>query len=175
MKCNNDVPICSNCVTHGQVCDYAQGPKKPRPSNDRISRLEEENRRLHARLASGNTSDNQEAQGSARTTTRSMRLMPTETNVYSNPQLSNTEDLPIARGKSSLGRGSEDPPNSTEFHGPSSALFDDNALNIGQSQVANGGERLIEPPSLELMAEAAKQRTSCSLLLCFRNASRQYL
>ena len=175
MKCDNEAPKCSNCVTHGQVCDYAQGPKKPRPSNDRISRLEEENRQLHASLANGSTGDDQEAQGSAYMTAKPLRRVPTEINSPSNAQLSHTDDVPTVRIDRSLSPAEAHAPKSTEFHGPSSVLFDDQAPDIGHTKSVSGGEQPLESLSAELMAEAAKQREFWSISLYFRVHPRNHL
>lgn len=160
MKCNNELPKCSNCLTHGQACTYAQGQKKPRPSNDRISHLEEENRRLQASLTIGSTTDNQEAQRSVRTTRNSLRNRPIEGSTHRATLPSHTDDESIAKEDRSLSPVTADAPKTTEFHGPSSVLFDVDAPNVRQT---NSGEYPLEPLSAELMAKAATQRT-CSLI-----------
>ncbi len=163
MKCNNELPKCSNCVTHGQACTYAQGTKKPRPSNDRISRLEEENRQLHASLASGSRSDDQEAQGSARTTRSSNRRTSIEEIANPVNQSCATGDEPPAKEGLSLRSPRADALESPGFHGPSSVLFDEDAPNIRQPKDLNGGEDPLKPVSSELMAKAATQRR-CSFM-----------
>lgn len=52
----------------------------------------------------------------------------------------------------------------TEFHGPSSVLFDEDASNIRDIKDPNDGRRPLKPISLELMAKAATQRT-CSFIV----------
>ena len=158
MKCNNELPKCSNCVTHGQACTYAQESKKPRPSNERISRLEEENRQLQACLAGSSTSDDQEAQRSMRTTRSSIRRIPSGENTLPVAQSIHTEDESTAKENSSLSAVRADAPK-IEFHGPSSILFDEDAPNQKNIQDPNGGEHHLEPLSAELMANAATQRT----------------
>ena len=159
MKCNNEVPKCSNCVTHGQVCTYAQGPKRPRPSNDRISRLEEENRQLHACLDGGSRGDDQEAQSSVRVTRSSFRR--TSTNGSTNPiaQSSRPDDGLTDKEDRSLSPARVDTQKNDKFHGPSSVLFDDDAPSIGHNKNSNSGGRPLEPLSSKLVAEAATQRT----------------
>ncbi len=163
MKCDNELPKCSNCVTHGQACTYSQGIKKPRPSNDRISRLEEENRQLQASLANGSTSDDQEAQRSARTTRSSIRRTSIEESARPVTQSCATDDEPTGNEGSSLSLPRADASKSTEFHGPSSVLFDEDTPNIRQSKDLNGGEYPLESLSSELMVKAATQRR-CSFM-----------
>ena len=163
MKCNNQLPRCSNCFTHGQACTYAQGTKKPRPSNDRISRLEEENRQLQASLASGSTSDDQKTQRSARTTRSSNRRTPIEESARPVTQSCATDGEPTVKEGSSLSPPRADASRSTGFHGPSSVLFDEDAPNIRQSKDLNGGEYPLESLSSDLMAKAATQRR-CSFM-----------
>lgn len=161
MKCNNELPKCSNCVTHGQACTYAQGPKKPRPSNERISRLEEENRRLQASLASGRINDEQEAQRSMRTTRSSLRNMPVDGSTHVVNQSGHPDDESTAEENLPPSPMKADAPKTTEFYGPSSVLFDEDTPNPGQITELNGGEHPLEPPSAELMARATTERT-CS-------------
>ncbi|KAF5860037.1 hypothetical protein ETB97_002123 [Aspergillus alliaceus] len=51
LKCSNDRPTCQQCQARGRDCTYVETLKLPRPSKARISRLEEENRRLKDSLA----------------------------------------------------------------------------------------------------------------------------
>lgn len=163
MKCNNELPKCSNCATHEQACTYTQGPKKPRPSNDRISRLEEENRRLHASLASGSKSDHQDVQRGMRTTRSSDRKSPVDGSTHAVAQPGHTDDESTAKEDLSPSPVRADAPNSTEFYGPSSVLFDEDAPNAGRIMELRGGEHPLESPSAELMANATTQRTGSSI------------
>ena len=159
MKCNNESPKCSNCATHGQACTYARESKKPRPSNERISRLEEENRQLQACLAGSSTSDDQEAQRSMRTTRSSIRRIPSGGNTHPVTQSTHTEAESSAKEDSSLSPVRAYARKNIDFHGPSSILFDEDAPNLRYIQDPNGSEHLLEPLSAELMAKAATQRT----------------
>ena len=161
MKCNNEVPKCSNRLTHGQVCTYAQGPGRPRPSNDRISLLEEENRQLHACLDGGSRSDDHQAQRGVRTTRSSFRI--TSTNGSANPvaQSSQPDDGLTDKEHRSLSPARVTAPKSDKFHGPSSLLFDEDAPSIGPNKDVNNGGHPLGPPSSKLVAEAATRRT-CS-------------
>lgn len=160
MKCNNEVPKCANCVTHEQVCTYAHGPKKPRPSNDRISRLEEENRQLHAYFDGGSRSDDHGAPKSLRVKRSSSRRNPTEGSTNPAAQLIQTDRGLTAEEDLSLSPGRVDTPMNDKFHGPSSVLFDEYPPCIGNKDV-NSSEHPLEPLSSKLIAEAATQRT-CS-------------
>ncbi len=159
MKCNNQLPMCSNCNTHGQACTYAQGPKKPRPSNDRISRLEEENRQLHAYLADDATINKQGEGRSARETRRSTPRVSAEDNAHPIAASKTTDVESVANEDLSLSPTRADALRNVEFHGPSSVLFDEDAPNIEKVGDLNAGEHSLEPPSSELMAKAATQRT----------------
>lgn len=175
LKCNNEHPTCSNCVTHGKACTYAQGPKRPRPSNDRISRLEEENRQLHASLAGVTPSHDQEAQGSARTSKMSTRRMSREGDTHPVAHASNTDDESTAEGNSPPNSMRADALKNIEFHGPSSVLFDDNGPITAHTQDLNAGEQLLQPTSSKLMANAATQRRCTSCTLESSNIDRQTL
>lgn len=158
MKCSNGLPKCSNCVTHGQACNYAQGPKKPRPSNDRISRLEEENRQLHTCLASGSANDDQAAHRDVRTTRRSIPRVIAEENAHSVDGSSHSDDDATARGDLSLNPARRDAPVTIEFHGPSSVLFDEDIPSRRQNKDLAGDHNPLDPLSSALMAKAATQR-----------------
>lgn len=163
MKCSNGLPKCSNCVTHGQACNYAQGPKKPRPSNDRISRLEEENRQLHTCLASGSANDDQAAHRDVRTTRRSIPRVIAEENAHSVDGSSHSDDDATARGDLSLNPARRDAPVTIEFHGPSSVLFDEDIPSRRQNKDLAGDHNPLDPLSSALMAKAATQRQLESL------------
>ena len=159
MKCNNQLPKCSNCTTHDQPCTYAQGPKKPRPSNDRISRLEEENRQLHVYLADNATINKQGEGSSARETRRSTPRVSAEDNAHPIAASKTTNVESVANEDLSLSPTRAVAIRNVEFHGPSSVLFDEGGPNIGEVGDLNAGEHSLEPPSSELMANAATQRT----------------
>lgn len=55
MRSKMAAPECSNCITHEQEFIYGQGPKKLRPPNDHIERLEAETQRLRNQLQRGAT------------------------------------------------------------------------------------------------------------------------
>ncbi|KAK6837495.1 hypothetical protein RU639_001587 [Aspergillus parasiticus] len=52
LKCSNGRPKCQHCHARGKECTYIEQAKIPRPSKARITRLEEENRRLRDSIAS---------------------------------------------------------------------------------------------------------------------------
>ena len=169
MKCNNNLPSCANCLTKGQNCTYAQGPKKPRPSNERISRLEEENQQLHASLASGTTKRERQGRGSTQKTMSSTRKNPQEDHADTLPRSKRTDGKSTAKEGSSLSTSTvrADATQSTEFHGPSSPMFDEDDPSTGQTRNVDTGEHTLEPPSDKLMANAATQRTCIFAILDF--------
>ena len=159
LKCGNELPKCNNCTTYGRECVYHEGPKKPRPSNDRIERLEEENRSLQAQLA---------------------HLTPTSAESVSADDLitvaSESEpktDDPL-RSVGSLGphpRSASIPPSSDnnvlsdlEYLGPSGALFDatlSRTLETGKTSTLDLPSEVV---TLNLMNEATAQRMSSASL-----------
>ena len=163
IKCNTQIPKCAKSPTPQKESTYTQGHKKPRPSNDRISRLEEENRLLHASLASGSTGDHQDAQRRVRTTRRSHRKSPLDGSTPAVAQPGHTDDQSTAKGDPSPSPVRAHALKSTTFCGPSSVLFDEDALNAGQTTELSGGEHTLESPSAELMANATTQRVCSSI------------
>ena len=143
MRCGNEVPSCTNCRAYNERCVYDAGPKKPRPSNSRIRRLEEENRNLQARLAqqTGNTLNPQAA-------------------GYSQPD-SKTSEARIETDDSSSASTSSDESDaegaSPEYHGPSSVFYDDGIAG-GRRRTNQEPEGRSNPPPFKLTAEAAAQR-----------------
>lgn len=156
LKCGNELPKCNNCTTYGRECVYHEGPKKPRPSNDRIERLEEENRSLHAQLA--------------QITPRSIE------GVSSDHLISGASESELATndrgGSPELHPESASiPPSSKnnllsdlEYHGPSSALFDATFWRNNETGDKSSFDLPSERVTSQLMNEAAAQRMSSAFL-----------
>ena len=152
MRCGNEHPKCLNCVAYKEICYYEQGPKKARPSNSRILRLEEENRALQERLAKSKRS---QAESSKDLSGHS---------PPSNPR-SSDDSSDDASGDAEKGSASTASPSrpslkneSLEFHGPTSVLFDEAAPKSKQEFIEGRQGIPSEDVSTNLMAEAAVQR-----------------
>ena len=159
MKCNNVLPTCANCVTHGQQCTYSHEPKRPRPSNDRISRLEEENRQLQARIVGSTTSSDRGAQERGGRTRLSIATDPVEQSAPRIPHSSSVGDGRAGQGDLVLNPVATGLAENAEFHGPSSVLFIEESLNARKREDLDAQNTLAEPVSSGLMANAATQRT----------------
>ncbi|BCR82761.1 uncharacterized protein ACHE_10163S [Aspergillus chevalieri] len=55
LKCDAVKPTCGNCTAKGIDCQQGPAQHKPRPTNERIARLESENAFLRQRLQTGDT------------------------------------------------------------------------------------------------------------------------
>ncbi|OJJ82739.1 uncharacterized protein ASPGLDRAFT_174246 [Aspergillus glaucus CBS 516.65] len=55
LKCDAVKPTCGNCIAKGIDCQQGPAQHKPRPTNQRIARLESENTFLRQRLQTGDT------------------------------------------------------------------------------------------------------------------------
>ncbi|KAK9486439.1 fungal-specific transcription factor domain-containing protein [Lipomyces starkeyi] len=134
MKCNNERPTCQNCRGHERECIYAELTKRPRPSHARISRLEEENRRLQESLSSLREQlKKDQANHNDTSTTTSVELEPTihvDNNIIFQPcrrpspsvervhrpaKTSRSNHSPVAKGVFA-------PDKESCYHGPTSAV-----------------------------------------------------
>ncbi|KAL8793874.1 MAG: hypothetical protein Q9195_003493 [Heterodermia aff. obscurata] len=153
LKCGNELPKCNNCTTYGRDCVYLDGIKKPRPSNDRIERLEEENRSLRAQLAQL-TPASAEGVSADDLITGASESEPRTTDPVrggDSPDFHpRSRSTPLSSNNNVL--------SDLEYHGPSSALFD--AMFSRGSEV--GEKSAFDLPSegviSQLMNEAAAQR-----------------
>ncbi|KZF23092.1 hypothetical protein L228DRAFT_143329 [Xylona heveae TC161] len=180
MKCSNERPRCMNCIAYEQECVFVEAPKKSRPSKARILHLEEENRKLQARLAStASTPSSDESQsvkgeGSNVNSPRQTELSPSQS-----PQLMCRAYDPLARDDkwnlSSIGRVSaldssgwnelfqqsqtRNPTNGESvYYSLAGALLND---SFNRNEVGQGWENPKLPTRHvreQLMAEAARQR-----------------
>ena len=159
LKCGNELPKCNNCTTYGKDCIYCEGSKRPRPSNDRIERLEEENRSLQARLAQV-TPDYAEGVSIDTSITGASECEPKA-----------IEPIPSGGGPEFHTEPTKTPPSSNnnllsdlEYHGPSSALFD----AMGSRTDESGDDCTFDLPSegvsSQLMNEAAAQRMTSAFI-----------
>lgn len=155
LKCNNATPRCTNCLAYEQECTYDQTPKRLRPSNDRIERLQEQNRRLHAQLASQTADQDQGLYAPARVR-MGRSANPSIADALDSPMnMDSTRALPQPdRSRSPVRHTVPD----LEFHGLSSLLFDETTLeqDNGQKAIASVASESVD--STRLMAEAAAQR-----------------
>ena len=156
LKCGNELPKCNNCTTYERECVYQEGPKKPRPSNDRIERLEEENRSLQAQLAQA-TPGSTESLGTDHRIAGASESEPSTNDRGGSPGLHpGSAGIPPSSNKNLL--------SDLEYHGPSSALFDASSWRSNEI----GGKSNFELPSegvtAQLMDEAAAQRMSSAFL-----------
>ena len=149
MRCGNEEPDCLNCVAYKEVCYYEQGPKKARPSNSRISRLEEENRLLQECLA--------KAKGAKSSNERPPRGHQSQVDDSSDATSGDGDgdgDSASTSSPSQANANNESP----EFHGPTSVFFDEAAPTIKQKLKEENQKLSSESASSNLMAEAAAQR-----------------
>ncbi len=151
MRCGNEQPNCLNCVAYKEVCYYEQRPKKARPSNFQISRLEEENRLLQQRL--------EEVKGGKETESR--KPDKTVSNRHFSPPDDSSENAGASSGHSTSSPspsreriGNENP----EFHGPTSVIFDEAAPQSKLKINEESQKSAVEDISTNLMVEAAAQR-----------------
>lgn len=152
LKCNNTIPKCGNCVSYNKECIYDQSPKRPRPSNDRIARLEAENQHLQAQLA--NETGNDEGKPHSR-----------DSDGSNEPSIENSTASVLDAGhRSGMNQPDGFPPPTVgfvqlvDFHGPSSILFDEATLEQGDSQAPIVSRASDGLASAQLMADAATQR-----------------
>lgn len=152
MRCDVSSPRCGNCVAYKEVCYYEQRPKKARPSNSQISRLEEENRLLQQRLEEAKASKADQSQKPSKTILRKRS---------SSPDDSSSENAGGSSGHStSSASPSRDPVQNEnpEFHGPTSVFFDEAAPQSKLKLKEQSQKSAVEDVSTNLMAEAAAQR-----------------
>ncbi|KAE8351129.1 fungal-specific transcription factor domain-containing protein [Aspergillus coremiiformis] len=154
LKCDNQRPTCATCRAYGRDCIYAVIPRKPRPSNRRLSQLEEENRQLRQRLQT------------ERPTSSSELCAPIEPPEHALPQprtdssatLPAVED-PGQTASSTVSRIFISPDGESSYHGRTSTLFDDTATDQRVLQTLVANPRMpVEWIKKGLMGEAAYQR-----------------
>jgi len=139
---------------------YNQGPKKARPSNSRISCLEEENRQLQARLAGHPLGDGASLRDGLPSVSGSLQ------NDSGDAESSSTARDQRGERESSVQHGQTPLAPKTDvemideaaFHGPSSLLFDEAPLNLERTLSSESEKCSAETASTALMEEAAKQR-----------------
>ena len=160
MRCSNELPKCATCVSYDEDCVYNQGPKKARPSNSRISCLEEENRQLQARLAGHPLGDGASLRDGLPSVSGSLQ------NDSGDAESSSTARDQRGERESSVQHGQTPLAPKTDvemideaaFHGPSSLLFDEAPLNLERTLSSESEKCSAETASTALMEEAAKQR-----------------
>lgn len=145
IRCGNEEPNCLNCVAYKESCYYEQGPKKARPSNSRISRLEEENRILQERLTRANT---------GKLSPPGHQSRPGNSSEDCSSEDDGNEGSVSTISPSRVGTNNANP----EFHGPTSVLFDEAAPKSKQNLKQAAQKLSSESASSILMAEAAAQR-----------------
>jgi hypothetical protein len=198
IKCDNTKPRCRNCEIHDKSCSYVRRLEKPRfvdlhlhsslsrprdimltsvdrPSNARIIRLEEENRRLQESLSRLGMLISSEGKDTA--TTPSSSPLTVATRGPSNTPAVIAADLPET--SKSLTSSSPAPPVSfsadreSRYHGPTSALFDETSSNpetrLNPTAVPNVPEAWIQN---KLLGQTARQRMSRVFHLATTVASR---
>ncbi|KAF5859561.1 hypothetical protein ETB97_002736 [Aspergillus alliaceus] len=155
-KCHNQRPICANCRTYSRDCVYTALPVKPRPSNRRLSKLEEENHQLRQRLqADGHNLDNEIR---ALATSPGQKLSRTGVNSPATLPAVEEPGQPETT-HSTVSRIFISPNGESSYHGRTSTLFDDTATDqrVLQSLVADP-KKPREWIKKGLMGEAAYQR-----------------
>ncbi|KAB8229831.1 uncharacterized protein BDW43DRAFT_302795 [Aspergillus alliaceus] len=155
-KRHNQRPICANCRTYSRDCVYTALPVKPRPSNRRLSKLEEENHQLRQRLqADGHNLDNEIR---ALATSPGQKLSRTGVNSPATLPAVEEPGQPETT-HSTVSRIFITPNGESSYHGRTSTLFDDTATDqrVLQSLVADP-KKPREWIKKGLMGEAAYQR-----------------
>ena len=156
LKCGNELPKCNNCTTYERECVYHEGPKKPRPSNDRIERLEEENRSLQAQLAQITPRSTEAASADQPFTGTSDSEPSTNGREGSTGHQPDPASLPPSSNNNLL--------SDLEYHGPSSALFDATFWRTSETGDKSNFNLPSERVTSQLMNEAAAQRMSSAFL-----------
>ena len=152
MRCGNEEPKCLNCVAYKEKCYYDQGPKKARPSNSRIMRLEEENRMLQERLAKTKNSSPPAAE--SKSSRKHVPHRPISLDDSSDDTSTESDEGDSDSSPSKADVGNKNP----EFHGPTSVFFDETAPENVQGLEESTQDLSLENMSTNLMAEAAAQR-----------------
>ena len=152
MRCGNEEPNCLNCIAYKEICYYEQGPKKARPSNSRILRLEEENRLLQERLVKQMS----ENLGSSKTAVKTPPAGNAAGADHSSDASSGDGDGDSASSSSPSKTNAN--PETPEFHGPTSVFFDEAPPKGGQKPRDEFKKTSLDHVSSNLMAEAAAQR-----------------
>ncbi|KAE8154425.1 fungal-specific transcription factor domain-containing protein [Aspergillus avenaceus] len=144
LRCDNQQPSCATCRTYERDCVYVAIPAKPRPSNRRLSRLEEENRQLRQMLQSENCTPSD-----LRSVTEHSKDEMPHSSLMESGQTDTT----------TVSRIFISPSGESSYHGRTSTLFDDTGTDQRelQSIVANP-EMPVEWIKKGLMGEAAYQR-----------------
>lgn len=156
MRCGNEEPNCLNCVAYKEACYYDQGPKKARPSNSRISRLEEENRYLQKRL---------EKAKAAKSPKPATKISPAAHQEPADDSSDTSTDEADSDGASISSSNPSKLDGNPEFHGPTGVLFDETAAKGKEKILGQMTDQSSEGDSSMLMAEAAAQRQLESLHL----------
>ncbi|KAI7608932.1 hypothetical protein KC343_g12511 [Hortaea werneckii] len=155
MKCDGGRPSCVNCQTYEQSsCVYPDSTPRPRPTKAIIARLEEENRRLRngqtspQQSASGNTNDHQESPS-----------IDTQTDLVDDtygPSKPADASFTHKQVKGPTQRAPASISGASTYHGPTSTLFDDAAIEAEPASWMSAERKALMPGLL--FAEAARQR-----------------
>ena len=163
LKCGNELPRCNNCNTYGRDCVYHEGPKKPRPSNDRIERLEEENRSLQAQLQLAQTTPGSGEGASA----DDLITVASENELRNNDPVRNGGSLGPHPGSATIPLPSNNNVLSDlEYHGPSCPLFDATFWRTNETEGKSAFDFPSEDVTSQLMNQAASQRMFIRLSTC---------
>ena len=151
MRCGNEQPKCVNCVAYKEDCYYEHRPKKARPSNSQIARLEEENRLLQKRLDEVNINVVRETKDFGESIPQRQSSSPED----SSSENAGDSDQP----STSSSPTKENMKNqNSEFHGPSSVFFDETPPQRKQLLKEESQKSVLEDLSKNLTEEAAAQR-----------------
>ncbi|TVY32562.1 Nitrogen assimilation transcription factor [Lachnellula subtilissima] len=166
LGCNNAKPKCENCYENQKECSYSVRMRKERPSNSRIITLKEENIRLRKeleRLQSVPNFQEPRIRDEARQVVASSTLGPlasrslerTSSNEKQLTKVSQISDQGHSENASTEINSSLDS-HGTQFHGPTSAMFDGKypleRKNVDSIAVVDTSQRA------QLLAESARQR-----------------
>ncbi|KAH7324009.1 fungal-specific transcription factor domain-containing protein [Rhexocercosporidium sp. MPI-PUGE-AT-0058] len=158
MKCDNEEPRCTNCKLYGKECQYSELPKRARVSRTHVAQLQEENRRLQARLS---VAPSNSVPGSHATASPS--TLPNETVEVESAHQADTSMADDDR-RSSIIEPSLAAPNAqryeghssqSSYYGRTSALFDEDSSDRRGARVRGLAS---ESTRRQLMGEAAHQR-----------------
>ena len=146
MRCGNEKPSCVNCVAYHEVCKYDTGPKKARPSNSRILKLEEENRNLQKKL-SEHSEESPPTNGSRRRTSHT-------------PASPDDSDSSSSENSSGVEAAQEKP----EYHGKTS-MFSDYTPAAANSIKSKPPNHTAAQTTSNLTGEAAAQSTKATQII----------
>ncbi|KAK9481920.1 fungal-specific transcription factor domain-containing protein [Lipomyces starkeyi] len=174
MKCNNERPTCQNCRDNERECIYAELAKRPRPSHARISRLEEENRRLQESLSSlreqlkrDQTNHNDTSITTSAELQSAAPTIHVDNNIIFQPCRRPSPSVERAHRSAQTSRSNQSPVAKRVFapdkescyHGPTSAVYDEHPTDLGPRRNVSTTPKVSQIwVKRQLVAESAKQR-----------------